>query len=138
MAERKTQETDASVDDFLAAVAHDRRRADSLVVLEMMRRVTGWEPRMWGTSIVGFGRYRYKDTKGREHGFFHTGFSPRKAALTVYIMPGFGAYGALMKRLGKHKTGRSCLYITKLDDVDLGTLEALIRESVDWMKEKYG
>ena len=137
MAEMKTQETDASVDAFLDGVAHDKRRCDSLVVRDMMRRVTGCEPRMWGPSIVGFGRYHYTYDSGREGDFFLTGFSPRKQALTVYIMPGFSGYEGLMARLGKHKTGRSCLYINKLEDVDLEVLEDLMRRSVEFMKKKY-
>lgn len=138
MAARKTQETDASVEAFLDGIAHDRRRRDSVVVHEIMRRVTGCEPRMWGPSIVGFGRYHYKYDSGREGDLFLTGFSPRKQALTVYIMPGFREYEDLMAGLGKHKTGRSCLYINKLDDVDLATLETLIRLSVTFMRQKYG
>jgi len=138
MAELKTKETGASVDEFLAGVENERRRRDALVVKEIMERVTGWEPKMWGPSIVGFGRYHYKYDSGREGDFLVTGFSPRKQALTVYIMPGFSKYGSLMKRLGKHKTGRSCLYINKLEDVDLGVLEELISGGVDYMREKYG
>lgn len=93
---------------------------------------------MWGASIVGYGRYRYTNSKGKEFGWFLTGFSPRKQALTVYIMPGFSEESALMARLGKHKTGRSCLYINKLDDVDTDVLEDLIARSVAWMRDKYG
>jgi len=107
MATLKTQPTDASVDEFLNAVTHERRRRDSLVVLDMMRRITRLEPTMWGASIVGFGAYHYKYDSGREGDWFITGFSPRKQALTVYIMPGFGAYNDLMGKLGKHKTGSS-------------------------------
>ena len=137
MAERKTQETHASVDAFLDGVVHHKRRRDGLVVRDLMRRVTGFEPRMWGPSIVGFGRYHYTYDSGREGDFFLTGFSPRKQALTVYIMPGFSGYEDLMARLGKHKTGRSCLYINKLEDVDLEVLEDLVRRSVEFMKKKY-
>lgn len=137
MAEMKTQETDASVDDFLDAVEPDRRRQDGRILCDLMSRVTGLEPKMWGPSIVGFGRYHYKYHSGREGDFFLTGFSPRKSALSVYIMPGFSEYADLMDQLGKHKTGRSCLYINKLDDVDLRTLEELIRRSVATMKSRY-
>ena len=138
MAELKTKETDASVDEFLAGVENDRRRNDALVVKEMMERITGWEPKMWGPSIVGFGRYQYKYESGHEGEFMVTGFSPRKQALTLYIMSGFSKRDALMQKLGKHKTGRSCLYINKLDDVDLGVLEELIQCDVEFMREKYG
>ncbi len=137
MAELKTKETDASVDDFLDAVEPDRRKRDGRILCDLMNRVTGFEPKMWGPSIVGFGRYHYKYDSGREGEFFLTGFSPRKSALSVYIMPGFSEYSDLMDKLGKHKTGRACLYINKLDDVDLGTLEELVRRSVEDMKTRY-
>lgn len=93
---------------------------------------------MWGPSIVGFGEYRYKYESGREGDFLITGFSPRKSALTIYIMPGFARYEALMDKLGKHRTGKSCLYINRLDDVDLSVLEELVTCSVEYMTEKYG
>ena len=130
MAELKTQKNDASVEDFLAAVDNEQRRADSVEVLELMRRVTGDEPTMWGSSIVGFGTYRYKYDSGREGEWMKVGFSPRKQNLTLYIMSGFSRFDDLMSRLGKHSTGKSCLYIKKLEDVDRGVLEELIRESV--------
>ena len=137
MAKMKTQETGASVAAFLDAVAHDQRRRDCSIVTEIMGRITGCEARMWGPSMVGFGRYHYKYASGREGDWFLTGFSPRKHSLTLYIMPGFADYGDLMSRLGKYKTGKSCLYINKLDDVDLAILEDLIRLSVAFMKRKY-
>ena len=137
MAEMKTVENDASVDAFIDGVENERRRADSRVVHEIMARVTGEPARMWGTSIVGFGRYHYKYDSGREGDMCITGYSPRKTALTLYIMPGFSAYDGLMKKLGKHKTGKSCLYVNKIEDVDLGVLEELIRLSVDHMRAKY-
>ena len=138
MAELKTRENNASVTAFLDGVAHEKRRRDSRAVHKIMRRVTGKRAKMWGDSIVGFGRYHYKYDSGHEGDFFLTGFSPRKRALTVYIMPGFSDYGDLMARLGKYKTGRSCLYINKLEDVDLAVLEELIARSVDYMRRKYG
>ena len=122
---------------FLDAVEPDRRKRDGRILCDLMNRVTGFEPKMWGPSIVGFGRYHYKYDSGREGEFFLTGFSPRKSALSVYIMPGFSEYSDLMDKLGKHKTGRACLYINKLDDVDLGTLEELVRRSVEDMKTRY-
>ena len=138
MAELKTRENDASVEDFLNAIEHDGRREDSKTVNDIMRRLTGLEPKMWGDSMVGFGRYHYKYASGNEGEWFITGFAPRKSALTVYIVPGFTRFEKLTKRLGKYKTGKSCLYIKKLDDVDMDTLEELIRLSVERMKEAYG
>ena len=136
--QNKTRQNNSSVDAFVGAVDHQRRREDAQTVKAMMERVTAWEPRMWGASIVGFGEYHYKYESGREGDFLITGFSPRKKALTIYIMPGFTRYDTLMGKLGKFKTGKSCLYINKLDDVDLSVLEELIRLSVEYMVEKYG
>jgi hypothetical protein len=121
MSEAKTRPTSKSVERFLAGVENDRRRDDSFRMLEIMREITGEEPKMWGPSIVGFGSYHYRYASGREGDWMLTGFSPRKSSLTVYIMAGFS---------GKFKTGKSCLYINKLDDVHLPTLKKLIRESV--------
>ena len=130
MAKLKTQRTDASVQGFLQSVEDERRRADSFAILELMREVTGEEPAMWGPSIVGFGSYRYAYASGREGEWFLVGFSPRKRNLTLYIMSGFAGYDALLAKLGKYKTGKSCLYINTLEDVDLGVLRELIRQSV--------
>ena len=138
MAALKTKPTGAKVEDFLAGVPDERRRTDAGVMQEIMARITACPPVMWGPSIVGFGSYRYENVSGRGGEFFLTGFSPRKTALTLYIMPGFDDYADLMAKLGKHKTGRSCLYIKRLEDVDLPTLEELIRRSVEWMRQKYG
>ena len=102
-----------------------------------MKQITKEEPIMWGPSIVGFGSYHYKYESGREGDMCITGFSPRKQNLTIYILPGFKRYSELMKKLGKHKTGSSCLYINKLEDVDLKVLKQLITESVKYMKKKY-
>lgn len=137
VAELKTKPTGVSVDAFIDAVGHARRREDARVALAMMQRVTGEKPEMWGPSIVGFGRYQYTYESGREGSWMLTGFAPRKAALTVYIMPGFSQYDDLMARLGKHRTGKSCLYINKLDGVDLEVLEELVRLSVDHMRATY-
>ena len=134
----KTRLTDSSVGAFIAAVENDRRKEDARAVKAMMERITGWEPKMWGPSIVGFGEYHYKYESGREGDFLITGFSPRKNALTIYIMPGFARYQELMAKLGKHRTGKSCLYINKLKDVDLSVLEELVTRSVEYMTEKYG
>ncbi len=137
MAEPKTRKTSASVDEFLAAIDDETRREDCRTVAELMRAATGAEPAMWGASIVGFGKYHYKYASGREGDWFLAGFSPRKEALTLYIMPGFSDYDALMGKLGKFKTGKSCLYLKRLDDVDLPTLKRLIEESVRHMRRQY-
>jgi len=130
MAELKTKKTTASVEDFLNSIVDEQRRKDCFRVLEIMKAATKAEPAMWGTSIIGFGRYQYAYKSGRTLEWFLTGFSPRKQDLTLYIMPGLERYPALMKKLGKHKTGKSCLYIKKLDDVDLPTLKQLIKQSL--------
>lgn len=130
----KTKPNDQSVTAFLNAVADEKKRQDSFVILELMREVTGVEPKMWGDSIVGFGSYHYKYASGREGDMFLAGFSPRKQSLTLYIMSGFSEYEALLGKLGKHKTGKSCLYVKKIEDIDLPTLRELIRQSVDHMK----
>jgi hypothetical protein len=138
MADLKTAPTRASVRKFLDAIEQDQRRRDCDALLRMMKRITRANPVMWGPSIVGFGTYHYQSASGRGGDWFLTGFSPRKQALTVYVMAGFKRYGALMKRLGRHATGSSCLYLKRLDDVDLDVLEALIRESVRHVKSLAG
>ena len=137
MARLKTQKTDASVREFLAAVADEKKRNDSFSVLELMSEVTGEEPAMWGTSIVGFGSYRYRYASGQEGEWPLVGFSPRKQNLTLYIMSGFDEYDSLLTDLGKYKTGKSCLYINKLEDVDLVTLRELVKQSADHMAETH-
>jgi len=137
MAELKTKKNTASVEKFLNNVADEQRRKDCFRLLQIMKTETNAEPAMWGTSIVGFGRHQYKYESGRELEWFLTGFSPRKQDLTLYIMGGLERYPSLMKKLGKHKTGKSCLYIKKLEDVDLPTLKQLIKESIaDFAKLK--
>ena len=137
MSDLKTQQNNASVDDFIKSVESDDRRNDCLAMLSMMTRITQKVPQMWGDSIVGFGRYHYTYKSGREGDWFVTGFAPRKKELTVYIMPGFEKYSALMKKLGKYKTGKSCLYIKRLSDVDSKTLEDLIAQSISDMEKIY-
>ena len=137
MAENKTRKNTASVASFLNAIEDPRKRADAKKVAAMMRRATGKRARMWGSSIVGYGEYHYKYESGREGTWALVGFSPRKQNLAVYIMPGFGAFAALMKKLGKFKTGKSCLYLNKLDDVDHDVLEKLIGDSVKVMRKRY-
>jgi len=137
MSEIKTRPTDASVEAFIDAVDHPRRREDARTLLELMQRVTGEQPVMWGPSIVGYGSYHYRYTSGQEADWPVVGFSPRKQNLSIYIMTGFEASVELLSRLGKHKTGKSCLYVNKLADVDLDVLEDLVRASVAEMKRRY-
>lgn len=137
MAENKTQPTKASVTSFIAAIEDDERRAEVRKVAAMMRKATGKKAQMWGPSIVGYGTYHYKYASGREGDFMITGFSPRKQALTVYILPGFENFETLMSKLGKYRTGKSCLYIKRLSDVDDKVLERLISESVKYMRKHY-
>jgi hypothetical protein len=138
MAENKTQKTDASVDDFLKSVENDTRREDAAAVAELMKSVTGSEPKMWGPSIIGFGDVHLKYESGREIDYFKVGLSPRKASLTLYLSPGFAEHEALLARLGKHSTGKGCLYISDLDDVDRTALRELIEASVQSVEEFAG
>ncbi len=133
MSEMKTRPHEGDVESFLATVADDRRRRECRAVMALMREVTGEEPRMWGPSMIGFGSYHYRYESGREGDWFLTGVSPRKGALTVYIMAGFERYEALTARLGPHSTGRSCLYIKRLDDIDQDVLRELVDRSVRHM-----
>lgn len=140
-AEIKTKATEVEVADFIAAVPEARRREEAAVIDAMHRRVTGLEPKMWGPSIIGYGSYDYVYDSGRSGTMCRAGFSPRKAAMTLYLM---GHYcdrqpeaDALFARLGKYKTGKSCLYVNKLADVDLDVLEELIVLSWDVMNERY-
>lgn len=130
MGEPKTKQTNASVSSFLNSVEDPLKRKDCKTIAKMMREVLGMAPKMWGASIVGYGSYHYKYKSGREGEWPLTGFSPRAQSLTLYIMDGFKSYDALMKKLGKHKTGKSCLYIKKLEDIDLDVLRELITRSV--------
>ena len=133
-AELKTKLNDASVDDFINSVYDEQTRADCFEITKIMKQVTKAEPKMWGTSIVGFGTYHYKGKSGREGDWMLVGFSPRKQNLTLYIMAGFDRYDELLKKLGKFSTGKSCLYIKKLADVDRKVLKELVSESVKVMK----
>lgn len=138
MAENKTKETNASVAAFLKRVTPEERREDCQTVLEMMKQATRSEPKMWGTSIVGFGNYHYKYASGREGDMCLTGFSPRKQDLTLYLMGAFDEREGLLAKLGKHKTGKVCVYIKRLADVDLKVLKQLISASVKSMKAAHG
>lgn len=136
MAELKTRPTDASVEEFLNKVEDDKKRKDAFELLEIFKKVTGEEPKMWGDSIVGFGTYVYKYASGRTAEWMECGFSPRKQNLTVYIMTGFDGFGEALSKLGKHKTGKSCLYIKKLKDIDQAVLEKMIAESIAWFRNR--
>lgn len=136
-AKNKTQPTEQSVESFLDSVEDEQKRVDSYTLLKLIGEITGDKPVMWGSSIVGFGTYHYKYASGREGEFMVTGFSPRKRNLTIYIMPGFDQYAQMLSRLGKYKTGRSCLYVNKLADIDVDVLRELIEADVKYMREKY-
>ncbi len=136
MRENKTTPTNQNVEQFLDAITDERKRQDSFTLLELMKQVTGMEPKMWGNSIVGFGSYHYKYASGREGDAILAGFSPRKQNLTVYNMGGFEQYDGLLKKLGKHTIGGGCLYIKRLDDIDLPTLKSLLEESVKHSKQR--
>jgi len=137
MAELKTKQTNQSVEKFLNGISDKKRRDDCFTILELMKQATKAEPKMWGSSIIGFGNYHYKYESGREGDWFLTGFSPRKQNLTLYLMSGLGNFSELLKKLGKHKTGKGCLYINKLEDIDLPTLKKLIKEGFTYMAKKY-
>lgn len=132
----KTQQNDNSVEDFLNSIEKEQKRKDAFELLEIFKEVTGETPKMWGDSIVGFGSYHYKYASGQEGDWMLTAFSPRKANLTVYIMSEFASAENLLKKLGKHKTTRSCLAINKLSDVDTEVLKKIIAQSVKIMREK--
>jgi hypothetical protein len=137
MAENKTRPTKQSVAKFLNGIEDEQKRRDAKRIDKLFRRVTGVKPTMWGPSIVGYGTYHYKYDSGREGDFMRLGFSPRKQNFSLYIMPGFKKYDTLLEELGKHKTGVSCLYVKRLDDIDFGVLENLAREAWAEMNRKY-
>ena len=137
MAEPKTKPTGASVTEYIAAISDPGKRKEIKKIGAMMRRATGARAKLWGTSIVGYGRYHYEYASGRSGDWMLTGYAARKQALTVYIMPGFEPFENLLDKLGKYKTGRSCLYIKRLADVDEAVLEDLITQSVLLMRKRY-
>lgn len=137
VAENKTKPTCDSVAVFISSIQDEQKRRDARKVAAMMRKATGSRAKMWGSNIVGFGQYHYKYDSGREGDFMITGFSPRKQALTLYIIPGFGHFESFMGKLGKYKTGRSCLYIKRLADIDEKVLRRLIEGSVKHMRKNY-
>jgi hypothetical protein len=138
VAELKTKQNAASVEDFLGKISPEKKRKDAIALCELMKKATKLEPRMWGPSIVGFGSYHYKYESGHEGEMCLVGFSPRKANLTLYIMLGFGGFDALLSKLGKYKTGKGCLYINALEDVDVPTLVKLIQQAFKEMKKRHG
>jgi len=135
MVELKTKPTNASVKAYIKTVEDDQKRRDCEELLKLMQEITGEKAKMWGDSMVGFGEYHYQYPTGNSGDWFITGFAPRKQALTIYIMNGYSKYDALMKKLGKHKTGKSCLYVKRLDDIDRKTLRTLITRSVKDMSK---
>ena len=135
MAELKTKRNKGDVEAFLNSVADEKKRQDSFTILDLMKKVTGMEPEMWGDSLIGFGSYHYKYASGREGDWFLTGFSPRKQNLTLYIMAGFDGFDHLLGKLGKHSTGKSCLYIKKIEDIDIDVLNELVKRSVQHMEK---
>jgi len=137
MAGNKTKITSKDVGAFIASVPHPTRRADAVVLDRLFRDITGWQPRMWGPTIIGYGQYHYTYESGRSGDFLATGFSPRKASLSIYVMPGYAEFGPILARLGKHKMGKSCLYINKLADIDTGVLQDLIRAGLDDLGKRW-
>ena len=137
MAENKTEPTKLSVTAFINSIDDKQKRADVKKLAALMRKATGARAKMWGANIVGFGQYHYKYDSGREGDFMLVGFSPRKQALTIYIIAGFTRFAPLMKKLGKYKTGKSCLYVKRLSDVDEAVLDRLIQDSVKYMRKHY-
>lgn len=137
MSGNKTVETDASVENFINSVDNEQKRKDSWDLISMMQEITGCQPRMWGTSLVGFGSYHYKYESGREGDMLVTGFSPRKTAMTLYVMPGFENFEQQLAKLGPYKTGKSCLYLKNLEVVDREVLKEIISDSVNIMKSRY-
>ena len=137
MAENKTKPTKLSVTAFISSIDDKQKRADVKKVAALMRKATGARAKMWGANIVGFGQYHYKYDSGREGDFMLVGFSPRKQALTIYIIAGFTRFAPLMKKLGRYKTGKSCLYVRRLSDIDEAVLDRLIQDSVKYMRKNY-
>ena len=137
MAEPKLKQNEQSVNLFLDKIADETRRIECYAILDMMKRVTKMEPKIWGTGLVGFGNYHYKYASGHEGDCFVTGFASRKTALTLYLTAGVERFPKLLAKLGKHKAGKGCLYIKKLDDVNLSVLEDLVKQSVEHTKATY-
>ena len=135
--ENKTKATHVNPRAYVTAVEHKTRKADAEVLLDFFARITGMTAKMWGPSLIGYGSYHYKYESGREGDMLITGFSPRKANLVFYIMPGYQDLSEILARLGKHKVGKSCLYINKLADIDMDVLEEIVRFGVAYIRENY-
>ncbi len=140
MAELKTKQTDADVQEFINSFADtEQKRKDSFEILKLMKDFTGYEPKMWGASIIGFGSYHYKSERSRQEGDWPlVGFSPRKAAISLYVYTGCSGQDDLLKELGKFKMGKACIYIRKLSDINQDTLEKLMKSTIDFLREKHG
>ena len=138
MATNKTKETSASVAEFLAAVENEQQRKDSYELIEMMRTITAQEPKMWGPSIIGFGTYHYKYDSGHEGDAPLIGFSPRKAAISLYVFTGLEEHQPLLEGLGKFKMGKACIYVKKLQDLHEDKLMEVMKETIAFLKSKYG
>lgn len=140
MAEIKTKQTNAGVHEFIYSFADtEQKRKDSFELLELMHEFTGYEPKMWGPSIIGFGSYHYKSDRSRQEGDWPlVGFSPRKAAITLYVYTGSAQHEHLLQNLGKFKMGKACIYIKKLSDIDETALKNLIKETITFLQSKYG
>lgn len=134
MAELKTKPNESSVKDFIASISDPALRRDCQTLATMMKRLSRALPKMWGESVVGFGKYHYKYASGREGDWFRIGFSPRKQNLTIYVIDGLEKHQALLKKLGTYKAGKGCLYLKRLDDIDNGALEQLLRSSLEHLK----
>lgn len=137
MPENKTRPNTAAVADFLAAVEPERKREEARQLDALFRKVTGWNPVMWGESMIGYGSYHYRYESGREGDMLATGFSPRKARHSIYILPGYADYGPILERLGKHAKGKSCLYVNKLADIDLDVLAELIETGLKDLSKQW-
>jgi len=137
MAKNKTTETTNSVTDFINTIADETKRNDCFRIIELMQKQTGFEPKMWGTAIVGFGSYHYKYESGREGDAPLAGFSPRANAITLYLSSNFNTREELLKKFGKHKTGKGCIYIKKLEDINTSILKKMITDAVQHTRKKY-
>lgn len=140
MAELKTKQNEASVEDFINTFANtEQKRIDSFELLKLMKDTTGYEPKMWGDSMIGFGQYHYKSDRSSQQGdWFLVGFSPRKTAISLYVFSGSKKHEHLLEDLGKFKRGAACIYVKKLADINLEVLKKLIRTTIDFLQEKYG
>jgi hypothetical protein len=135
--ELKTKENDASVKDFIESLETEQQRIDCKTILDLMVKISGCKPKMWGTNIIGFDHYDYKYASGTTGKWFRTGFAPRKQYISIYIMPGYSDHSSLLEKLGKHKIGKSCLNIKTLEDIDIKVLEDIIKKGLKEMSKLY-